>query len=496
MHLPNQDSHYINGQWQFGLGNAFSAVNPATGESIWQGREANENEVILAYQAAANALSSWRRLSLAARISFLQKFADIVAHRKENLATLISLETGKPLWESVTEVNAVIGKVNISIEAFKSRSSTQQVHQPDGQAYVTYKPHGVVAVLGPFNFPAHLSNGHIVPAILAGNTVIYKPSELTPTTAAFIMQCWHDTGLPIGVINCIQGGIASGQYLLQQPIHGVYFTGSYKAGVAINTLFGTKPEVILALEMGGNNPLVIDNALQNIPAAIYTSLLSVYLTAGQRCSCARRMLIPNNSFGDEFLKQFITASQRLQIGAYTDRPEPFMGPVIRHEHAMAHLQAQEKLLQIGGVALLKMTLVKENLSFLTPGIVDMTVATSFSDEEIFAPLVQVYRYDNFEQALLLANQTQYGLVASLLSDDKQHYQQFNDTIRTGLIYWNRPTTGANSYLPFGGVGRSGNHRPSAFFAADYCSYPIACIEQDTLTLPSPCLPGIADDEHI
>lgn len=485
----NATNHYIGGRWIQGHGKPFTSKNPADNSVIWQGCSATNDEVTAACEAAHSALHYWSSLDVATRASYLQNFAKEIESKRQELAYLIALETGKPFWEALTEVSAVIGKVNLSIQAYHERNAEKQTKTPDADACLRFKPHGVVAVLGAFNFPAHLSNGHIVPALLAGNTVVYKPSELAPAVANFIIQCWHESGLPFGVINCIQGDAHCGKALLSSDIQGVYFTGSYRTGKQIHQHFSDKPEVILALEMGGNNPLVIDN-VRNIDAAVYHTLLSTMITSGQRCTCARRIFIADNETGDQFLSRFILTCKKIRISAFSNRPEPFMGPVISYEHALSHLQAQQGLIQAGGTALLSMALLAENTGFLSPGIIDMTNIPNAADEEIFAPLVQIYRYQSFAEALVLANQTRYGLAAGLLSDSPESYHQFYRTIRAGLINWNRPTTGAVSSLPFGGVGCSGNHHPSAYFAADYCAYPIASLEQPLLTTPAQLLPGI------
>lgn len=318
---------------------------------------------------------------------------------------------------------------------------------------------------------------------------MYKPSEHAPAVAELVMQCWQESKIPPGVINCLQGKAQCGQFLIEKPIQGIFFTGSYATGLRINQQCSNRPEVLLALEMGGNNPLVIDE-VRNLPAAIYNTILSSFITAGQRCTCARRLIIPDSAFGDLFLQQLISASKKLRVGAFDEAEEPFMGPVISHQQALHHLAAQQQLIALGGRALLEMTLKVDNTGLLSPGIIDMSQILSPRDEEIFAPLIQLTRYTHFEEAIHLANQTRYGLAAGLFSNNEQHYQQFFHAIRAGLINWNRPTTGAASTLPFGGVGLSGNHRPSAFFAADYCSYPIASMEQSVLTIPEQRLPGI------
>lgn len=490
--IITSSGQYINGQWVKGTGIILESINPAYGTLLWQGTVATDDEIALAYEAAYKALPSWSARTFEERSTKIKAFAQQVEKNKHLLAQLISLETGKPLWESHTEVSAVIGKINLSIQAYQERSWPKETVTSEANAWVRYKPHGVVAVLGAFNFPAHLSNGHIVPALLAGNTVLYKPSEQTPAVAEFIMNCWHNSGLPEGVINCLQGDASCGKVLLAQDIQGVYFTGSYATGLRIHQQFSNRPEVILALEMGGNNPLVIDE-LNNLDAAVYQTVLSSFITAGQRCTCARRVIIPDSSFGDEFMNRLLRASQTLKVAPFDTTPEPFMGPVISYAHALKHLHSQKSLIELGGKSLLAMELLTEYTGLISPGIIDMTEVTQVPDEEVFAPLIQVFRYHHFTDAIQLANNTKYGLSAGLLSDNKTHYQQFYNELRAGLINWNRPTTGAASTLPFGGVGCSGNHRPSAYFAADYCSFPIASMEQPILSKPEQLLPGISLD---
>lgn len=478
----------IDGQW-LAEGNLLESINPASGEVCWQGYSACPEHVDQAFVSAKSALPRWAALGFEGRCQIAKNFAKKVEENRNEMASIIAMETGKPLWEAHTEVNSVIAKVDLSIEAYLERTGEKHCVNQSIQSSLRYKPHGVTLVLGAYNFPAHISNGHIVPALLAGNTVIFKASEYTSAVAEIMMQCWLDAGLPAGVMNCLHGGAETAKLLLAQDIKGVYFTGSFNTGKRIHQQFAGRPEVILALEMGGNNPLVLGQT-KHMSAAVYTTLLSSYMTAGQRCTCARRVIIPDNESGDAYLKQLIAAATKIKTSAFHKEEEAFMGPVISYGAALNHLEAQKQLLSSGAHALLEMKLQKDGCGFLSPGIVDMSSVQSPKDEEIFAPLIQIYRYADFDHALALANQTAYGLSAGLLSDESQEYQQFFDEIEAGLINWNRPTTGASSRLPFGGVGLSGNHRPSAWFAADYCAYPVASQEESSLKLPENLLPGI------
>ncbi|MDF1678657.1 MAG: succinylglutamate-semialdehyde dehydrogenase [Legionellaceae bacterium] len=481
---------YIDGHWIQGSGRAFHSINPANHTTIWNGTNATPPEVAAAFEAALHAQKKWAHLPLETRITHLKQFATCIETYGEQLTDCIALETGKPLWEAKTETHAVIQKIQLSIDAYNARTSPITTKTDEAAQCLRYKPHGVVAVLGAFNFPAHLSNGHIVPALLAGNAIVYKPSEHAPYVAELMMRCWHDSGLPKGVLNLIQGGAETAHALLELPVKVVCFTGSYPTGLSIHHQFSARPEVLLALEMGGNNPLIIDETLKNVPAAVYHTLLSSFLTTGQRCTSARRVIIPDNPTGDNFLKQLLSATQALVIGAPNDTPEPFMGPLIHPKQAKNVLNAEAQLISLGATPLLKMHLFEENSAFITPGILDMRAVCNPIDEEIFGPLVQVHRYQHFEEAIERANQTRYGLAAGLLGDNRTHYEMFYQNIQAGLVNWNRPTTGAASSLPFGGIGCSGNHHPSAYFAADYVAYPTASLESEALCLPKAQLPGI------
>lgn len=474
---------YINGHFVEAKGQVFQSINPATQDNFWQGRACNHADIATAMQAAAQALPNWQQSVQEERIRLVQAFAQMVADNHEELARIISKENGKPLWEAKAEAQLVSQKAKISVQALIERQSPSIRKEAGTTSALRYKPLGLVVVLGPFNFPAHLPNGHILPALLSGNCVLYKPSELTPGVAEYIMQCFDKAGFPPGVIQCLQGDVQTAKTLLQQNIQGVFFTGSSQTGLAIHKQFAGRPEVLLALEMGGNNPLIIEEVSQMTPA-LYTTLFSAFVSSGQRCTCARRTFIPQGEWGDAFVAQLLQKTQAVTLGAWDSQPEPFMGPVISAEHAKKHLKAQESLIKMGAIPLLRMQTLANNPALLSPGILDISHAIGIPDEEIFAPLLQIYRYRRFDEAIELANQTRYGLVAGLISDYESSYMHFYERTNAGLINWNKPTTGASSLLPFGGIGLSGNHRPSAYFAADYCAYPVASQEEDHLLLPA------------
>ncbi|SBH79827.1 succinylglutamate-semialdehyde dehydrogenase [Klebsiella pneumoniae] len=452
-------AQFIAGQWLPGSGATMSKLAPEDQSLLWQAASAGADDVQAACAAARAAFYPWSHRPLAERIDVVQRFAALLETHKEALATLISRETSKPLWETRTEVQAMIGKAAISIEAYHQRTGFHESTLPDGKALLRHKPHGVMAVFGPYNFPGHLPNGHIIPALIAGNTIVFKPSELTPATAEMTVQLWQQAGIPDGAINLLQGGKATGQ-----------------------------PEKMLALEMGGNNALIVAD-VADIDAALHVIIQSAFISAGQRCTCARRLIVPRGEQGDALLQRLVEASAQIRAGKWDDQPAPFMGGVISLDAAQNMLAAQQKLEGLGGKVLLRMRQPDPRSTVLTPGIVDVT-GIEVPDEEYFGPLLTIIRYDGFPEAIRLANQTRYGLAVGLISSDAAQFDQLADEARAGIVNWNKPLTGASSKAPFGGVGASGNHRAAAWYAADYCAWPMASLVSDTLTLPATVSPGL------
>lgn len=480
----------IDGHWQVASGEPGQSTSPSDGTVVWEGRTATAADVRRATEAARNALPAWSLRPQAERIDWARRFAAAVKQQGEALALLISREVGKPLWESKTEVAAVVGKIELAIEALLERRDTTRLPLGDQTAVTRYKPMGVVGVLGPFNFPAHLPNGHIVPALLAGNTVVFKPSEVAPAIGAWLADVWRSIGLPPGVVNLVQGGRGTGEALASDPqLDGLFFTGSSAAGRALHRQFGEWPQKILALEMGGNNPLIVHQAA-NSAAAAYHTVLSAYLTAGQRCTCARRLIVVADGREQQFLDALVGWIGRLRVGYYTDQPEPFCGPVISAAQGQRLLAAQDEMLAAGGKSIVPLRALRGSPALLSPGLIDLTDAARRSDDEHFGPLLQLYRVPDLDAAIQLANSTAYGLAAGLLSDDPAAFEYFIARIRAGVVNWNRQTTGASGKLPFGGCGLSGNYRPSGYFAADYCSFPVATMQAETLDLPATLQPGI------
>ena len=455
------------------------SYDPCTEAVVWRGAAIDAAGLDAAVRRARTAFAGWEEEPLERRREVALAFAAAVRADRDGIARLISRETGKPFWETLTEADSVAAKVAISIRAQGERAGDSVSETAGLRQALRHRPHGVLAVIGPFNFPMHLANGHIVPALLAGNAVVFKPSEKTPASGLRMAELWAGAGLPDGVLQVALGGGEIGRALVaHEGIDGVLFTGGALAGRSIHQALAGRPEKILALELGGNNPLIawdVDDA----EIAAHLIVQSAYVSAGQRCSCARRLIVPAGAAGDRIVDAVVALVDRLRVGAPFDEPQPFLGPVIDNPAAEAMLRAQERLEGAGARPIRPLRRPVQGLPFLSPALLDVTAVGDPPDEEYFGPLLQVRRAETFDDAIAAASATRFGLAVGLIGGDEALWRRFWRGVRAGVVNWNRPTTGASSAAPFGGVGLSGNHRPSAYYAADYCAWPVAGLEAAT-----------------
>ena len=465
-----QAGAYIDGQWESGKGEVFENLCPATGNVVWTGQAADEDQVNAAVESARNSFNSWSRLPQNDRTTILEKYADEIDARSEAIAEAICQDMGKALWEGRAEAGAMKAKIGISEKAQVERAGVKFQDAAFGSMHLRHRPHGVMAVFGPFNFPGHLPNGHIVPALLAGNTCVFKPSEQAPSVAAIMVEAFQAAGLPEGCLNVVHGGRDTGGALLNADINGLLFTGSERAGTFFHKHFAGRPNIILALEMGGNNPLILWEPA-DVEAAADIAAQSSFLTTGQRCSCARRIILPDGKWGDEVIEAIVSRAKELKIGAW-DEEDIFMGPLVSEAAAEQAIQFQMMLSKTGGNSLRRLKRLERGGGFVTAGVIDVTEA-DVPDEELFGPLMQIIRVPDFETAIRRANDTKYGLSGGLVCDDDAKWIEAHENMRAGILNRNRPTAGASGAMPFGGPGLSGNYRPGAYYAADYCAWPQA-----------------------
>jgi succinylglutamic semialdehyde dehydrogenase len=485
-----QGRSFIGGKWAAGGGDPFTSTNPYDNDVIWEGTSASEADVGHAVERAAVAARPWAALSVEARAAYLTAFTESVKRHRDGLIDAVARDAGKPLWEAATEVDALVGKLQPSLDAQLLRNTERETAIGSGVSVTRFRPHGVVAVLGPFNFPASMANSHMQPALLAGNAVIVKPSEKTPLVAELVFRCWEEAGLPEGVVSLVQGGPETAQALISdERVAGVYLTGSVGAGQAVSRVAASRSTPpILALEMGGNSPLVVW-APEDATTAVLIAVQSAYVSAGQRCSSARRLIVEEGA--SDFVEALSASVRQLVVGDPLDSASPYMGPLISRASAERILEEQERLIALGAETIVPVRRQESpGHALLRPGLIDVTGVSGVGDEEVFGPLLKLIRTDDFEDAIRIANDTRFGLASGLVSQSRSLYEQFLTESRAGIVNWNQQLTGAVGVAPFGGVKDSGNFRPGGFLSADYCVYATASLEVARPTVPETLPPGL------
>ena len=454
----------------------FESINPCTQECIDSIQETPLNTIDSYVDLAVSSWHAWKSRHLSDRITILHSFAKLLEQKKKTYIDLISQETGKPFWEATLEVNAAIAKVTLSLQAHQDRLNKVSYETNDAHLEVAYKPIGVLTVLGPFNFPVLLPLGHIIPALLVGNAVVFKPSEFTSVVGQWIIKLLYEAGVPPEVLSMVLGGGAQGAYLVAHPkIQGVLFTGGYQTAVAISKSLAETPEKMLALECGGNNPLIV-SSFNDQDTVVDCLVKSAFLTTGQRCTSMRRLIIIKNSNTRSLLDHFIKQVGALRVGSMFENPEPFMGPLISEKAKEQFFNSASKMKALGAHILYESHATFDRGFFVTPVIVDVSHCyKTVPDIECFGPLLHVIHVDSLDEAIDVANHTTYGLSASLISTNAQEFDRVFNSVNAGIINWNKPTNGASSQLPFGGIGKSGNFRPAGYFAVDSCVYPVASV---------------------
>jgi succinylglutamic semialdehyde dehydrogenase len=433
-----------------------------------------------AVAAARKAYLPWAHLGLEKRRAHLLRLKEIFQARAPELAQIIARETGKPLWETKTEAAALAGKIGITLDYSMKLVAEEELKDalPGVPGYTRHKPRGVMAVMGPFNFPAHLPNGHIIPALATGNTVVFKPSDKTPASGQWMAECYHQAEFPEGVFNLVHGKGETGKRLsVHDSVDGVLFTGSYEVGLKIKQDTLTQFWKLLALEMGGKNATIVwDDA--DLKKAVYETLMASFLSAGQRCSCTSRIIL-HRKIRDQFVDQFYASAKKIKIGHWRD--DVFMGPLISADSVEKFIRFQEIAKREGAESLMRgkaLSLEHEGY-YVTPSInlvEKFDPKSVYQKSEIFGPNVAIFTVDSFEEALAINNSSGYGLVMSLFTQNRSLYEKALIEAQVGNLNLNRATNGASSKLPFGGMNKSGNDRPSAHYAVQYCTVPVASLE--------------------
>ncbi len=504
-----EPANLIAGAWRPIPGDEIQSINPARPREapLWSGTP-RVGDVDEAVGAARAALPAWSATPFEQRAAVLRRFEQICKDRADEMASLIADETGKALWDSKGEAGALAAKVDITLDdspnAGLSRVGGFSFDAGDTrQGRCWFRPHGVMAVIGPYNFPAHLANGHIVPALAMGNTVVLKPSDKAPAVgqliASFYDQALRDAGAPAGVVNLVHGAASVAQKLTTHAdIDGILFTGSWPVGRRILEGNLDHPGRIVALEMGGNNPMVVLPDADPRQAVI-EAVRAAFVTTGQRCTCTRRLVL-HEAIADKLLPAILKAASNVVIGPPKADHPVFIGPIISGEARDAVLASQHVFTNAGGRVLLQGRAIEDEHGgfYITPSVVEVDrfddsaeaieSGDAGCDIEVFGPLLRVSRVSNLDDAISQANATRFGLAASIFTQDEAAIARFFHEARAGCVNVNTGTAGASSKLPFGGLGHSGNHRPAGSFSLDYCAYPVAGLieRSDAAALP----PGV------
>jgi succinylglutamic semialdehyde dehydrogenase len=442
-----------------------------------------------AVHAARRAFASWRRAPAESRAAHLRAYAKALGTHRDELCTAISRAIGKPLWESRTEVDAMIAKVDISLGTGLELVRTQA--HPDLGGLVRYRPIGVAVVIGPFNFPGHLANGHIVPALATGNTVVFKPSERAPEVGEIMARCFVEAGFPAGVVQVVQGGAAMSKALLEQDdVDAVMFTGSTRTGSAILSQCARWPGRMVALELGGKNAAIV-LADADLAYAAREIAFAAYVTAGQRCTATSRVIV-ERAAADALRAKLAVSARETRIGP-PDGDDVFLGPVIddatrdRALRTTAALADRYEAIVPARVPELSVRghYLSPSLHALRPG----AEPGALGCEELFAPVLTLEVVDSAEEAVARVNATRYGLAACVFTASRERFEALAPELDVGICNWNRGTVGSSSKLPFGGVKDSGNHRPAGLFSTYYCVDPVAelRVEQPKLGALAPGL---------
>lgn len=449
------------------------SIEPATGKPIWQAEAGDPDAAVAAVSAA---WPEWALRPFSVRVEAARRFANLVRGVEATLADLIARETGKPLWDAKGEVAALLETVEQAITAYSVRTGQKRLDGSLGaRTSLRHKPHGVLAVITPWCNPAQIPVSLIVPALLAGNGVVFKPSEKASATGHFIAQLLQEAGVPQDILVCLIGDGAAGDVLVRHDdVAGILFTGSAHVGVAINRALAIRPDRLAMLQMGGNNPMIVWDT-PDIPTVAALVIQSAFPAAGQTCLAGRRLIV-KDSLADALTETLRDLSQRLIVDLPHADPAPYMGPVIDMATADGLTESFLWLMSNGGRPITHMRRPIPGLPFVTPGIIDVTAMAERPDVELFGPILQIVRVESFEDAIAEANATRFGLAAALFGGNEAQYDQFWAASRCGLVNWNRPTVMVPSGFPTGGIGLSGNFRTGGAYMADQCAYPVASSE--------------------
>lgn len=471
--MPEAFGNYIGGAWTAsGLGTTFESINPARRRDVVGiFPDSGSDEVDAAVQSARRALRDWSRVPAPQRGEILRRIGDLLSEAKDDIAREMTREMGKPFAETRGDVQEAIDTAYYAAsETRRLFGRTVPSELRDKFNMSIRRPLGVCGVITAWNFPVAVPTWKIFPALASGNTVVFKPSEDAPHTGMLLVRVLAEAGVPAGVINLVQGGSTAGQALVEHPeVQAISFTGSTETGARIAATCGRLHKRV-SLEMGGKNPMIVlDDA--DLDLAIEGVLWGAFGTTGQRCTATSRLIL-QDGIHDRMIDALVEASSGLILG-YGNDDGVEMGPLINQDA----LEKVIRYVEIGQQEGAKLVLggsraTGEGLDdgyFFQPTIfADVRRDMRIAREEIFGPVLSVFRVSTYEDAVATANDTRYGLSSSIYTKDVATAFRAMHDLEAGITYINGPTIGAEAHMPFGGVKQTGNgHREGGWEVFDF-----------------------------
>jgi alpha-ketoglutaric semialdehyde dehydrogenase len=452
---------FINGEWRDSAsGKTLPNINPAnTSDIIGDAQIATRDEARLAVEAAYNAFKEWKRTPAPTRGKILMKAARLMEENKEELAQMITREEGKVISEARGEVQRGANVVEFCAgETRRLNGETIPSELPANFAYTIKEPHGVVGLITPWNFPIAIPAWKIAPALAAGNTVVFKPASNTPASAVRLVEIFVEAGVPAGVLNMIIGsGSEAGDEIINHPaIRAVSFTGSTETGLKLYEQIA-KRGIPFQAEMGGKNPVVVLEDC-DMGLAIEHTAAGAFGSTGQRCTATSRAVVIDK-IADEFAEKIVARAKQFKLGDGADE-SVHIGPSVDESQFNTVLRYIEYGKEDGAQLLCGGRRAEgdglENVYFVEPTVFDhVTSDMRIARDEIFGPVLSIMRVKDFDEAMAVANDTEYGLSSSIFSNDYNSITRFIDEIESGMTHINSPTTGGEAHIPFGGIKNTG-----------------------------------------
>jgi aldehyde dehydrogenase (NAD+) len=479
--------NYINGEWENKERDAYANINPADLNNLGNFPLSSDETVARAYLAARKAFKSWRKVSRFVRSDYLNKVAQIVERRRDEMAKIISLETGKSYNESIAEVNEALHMAQFAFGSGRYPHGEAVASEiADKDSYMLRKPKGVIAIVSPFNFPLAIGPfWNAAPAIVEGNTVIIKPSEDAPMSTQIAVEIYREAGLPEGVINLVHGDGQTGDSLISQNVDHICFTGSAEVGQHVRKVAAESWHKTTSCEMGSKSAVIVFEDA-NADLAVDACLASAFKLSGQRCVSSGRILV-HRSILEDFKNTFRKKAQSTITGnpfkvevKSTGMPEAvawdeivpdneiFYGPLI-NQAAVDKVSKYNDMVWQDACddskpveSLLRGERLPPAGYYMSPTVyVAEWRDAPYLKQEVFGPHVAIIPFDDVGDAIRIYNDTDYGLALGVITEDFKKARLVRDECDAGMIYWNGGSIAAESHLAFGGVKKSGNGFPSA-----------------------------------